>query len=101
LAEINSEDRATLRRQWFCSVYEIDDIDYQRRTWLSPPNSSPHWSYIEFCSSYPDADQLKVARDSGHLNSEEFDLLVSLDEAILTYKAKDEYDNRAILEDPG
>ena len=100
LADINSEDLANLRRQWFGSVYEMADIGYQRRTWLSPPNSSPHWSYIEFCSSYPHADQLEFARDRGHLNSEEFDLLVALLEAILSHKAKDDYDNRAILEDP-
>jgi len=100
LAGIGSEDLANVRSQWFGSVYEIADIDYQRRTWLSPPNSSPHWSYIEFCCSYPDADQLQFARDCGHLSSKEFELLSALGEAILSHKAKDDYDNRAILEDP-
>jgi len=100
LADINSEDPANLRRQWFGSVHKISDIDYQRRTWLSPPDNSPHWSYIEFCSSYPDADQLKFARDRGHLNAGEFELLIALGDAINSHKAKDDYDNRAILEDP-
>jgi hypothetical protein len=100
LADINSEDRANLRRQWFGSVREMADIDYQRRTWLSPPDNNPHWSYIEFCSSYPDADQLKFAQDRRHLNAEEFELLIALGDAINSHKAKDDYDNRAILEDP-
>jgi hypothetical protein len=100
LADTSAEDWANLRRWWFDSVYEIADIDYQRRTWLSPPDSSPHWSYIEFCCKYPGADQLRFARDRGHLSSEEFELLSALGEAILSHEAKDNYDHRAILEDP-
>jgi hypothetical protein len=101
LADITSKDLANLRRQWFGSVYEIADIDYQRRTWLTPPTSSPHWSYVEFCCSYPDANQLQVARDRGHLSSKEFELLAALHEALISYRATDDYDNRAVLEDPG
>jgi hypothetical protein len=97
LADISAEN---LRRQWFSSVREMADIDYQRRTWLYPPDDSPHWSYIEFCCSFPDADQLKFSRDRGHLNAEEFELLIALGEAINCYEAKDDYDNREILEDP-
>lgn len=98
---VTSEDLSNLRRQWFGSVYEIADMDYQRRTWLSPPTSSPHWSYVEFCCSYPGADQLQFARDRGHLSSKEFDLLSALGETILSHKVNDDYDNGAILEDPG
>lgn len=101
LAGITPEDLASLRRQWFSSVYEIADIGYQRRTWLTPPTTSPHWSYVEFCCSYPDTDQLQFARDHGHLSSREFDLLSALGEAILSHRANDDYDNGAILEDPG
>ena len=101
LADIIPEDLANLRRHWFGSVYEIADMEYQRRTWLTPPNSSPHWSYVEFCCSYPDADQLQFARDRGHLSAKEFELLASLNEALISHRATDDYDNRAILEDPG
>lgn len=90
----------SLRRQWFGSVYEIADIGYQRRTWLAPPTASPHWSYVEFCSSFPDADQLRFARDQGHLSSTEFDLLFAVGEAILSHRANDDCDSVAILEDP-
>jgi hypothetical protein len=101
LVGITPEDLASLRRQWFGSVYEIADIGYQRRTWLTPPTSSPHWSYVEFCCSYPDADQLQFARDHGHLSAKEFDLLSAVGEAILSQRANDDYDNGAILEDSG
>jgi hypothetical protein len=101
LADIIPEDLANLRRQWFGSVYEIADMEYQRRTWLTPPNSSPHWSYVEFCCSYPAADQLQFARDRGHLSAKEFELLTSLSEALAAYRAIDDYDLHAILEDPG
>jgi hypothetical protein len=100
LAGITSEVAATLRRQWFDSVYEIADIEYQRRTWLTPPDRSPHWTYVEFCCSYPDADDLQAARDNGYLSAEVFELLAALDEALVSYTAADAYDHRAILEDP-
>jgi len=100
LADSTPEEWANLRRWWFGSVYEIADLEYQRRTWLTPPTSSPHWSYVEFCCSYPDADQLKFARDRGHLSDQEFDLLATLHEALISHTALDEYDNRGILEDP-
>lgn len=99
MTSISAEDVASLRRQWFHSVYEIADIDYQRRTWLRPPDSSPHWSYVEFCCSYPDAEQLQFARDRGHLSAKEFDLLSAINEALLSHKPKDDRDNNAILED--
>jgi hypothetical protein len=101
LSEITSEDLANLRRQWFGSVYEIADMEYQRRTWLTPPNSSPHWSYVEFSCSYPDAGQLQFAQARGHISAKEFELLASLNEALISHRATDDYDNRAILGDPG
>ncbi|CCD94101.1 hypothetical protein BRAO375_310001 [Bradyrhizobium sp. ORS 375] len=80
---------ARLRRQWFGSVHEIADISYQRRTWLAPPIGSQHWCYVEFCYSYPDADQLQFARDCGYLISQEFNLLSATDEAIRSPRAQD------------
>src|SRR5262249_4963104 len=100
LADLTSDGSCIPRRQWFGSVYEIADIDYQRRTWLTPPDSSPHWSYVEFCCSYPDPDQLRELLDRGHLGPKEFELLTELHEAIASHKAMDDHDNRAILEDP-
>jgi hypothetical protein len=102
LVNITPENLANLRRQWFGSVYEIADIEYQRRTWLTPPNSSLHWSYVEFCCSYPDANQLQFARDSGQLSAKEFELLDALHGALVSHKAPggNDYDHRAVLKDP-
>ena len=99
MADNTPEEWTNLRRWWFGSVYEIADIEYQRRTWLNPPTNSPHWSYVEFCCSYPDADQLQFARDRGHLSAKEFELLAAINEKLISYRARDQYDNRAILED--
>jgi len=49
---------------------------------------------------YPDADQLRSALDRGHLSFKEFELLAALDKVIISHRAMDDYDNRAILEDP-
>jgi hypothetical protein len=102
LTDITSEGWANLRRWWFGSVYEVADIEFQRRTWLTPPTPSPHWSYVEFCCSYPDADQLQSARDRGHLSDKEFELLGALCNALISHKPPggNYYDSLAILEDP-
>ena len=102
MVNITPKNFANLRRLWFGSVYEIADVEYQRRTWLTPPDSSPHWSYVEFCCSYPDASQLQFARDRGHLSAKEFELLAALDEALVSHKAPggNDYAHRTILEDP-
>ncbi|SED53817.1 hypothetical protein SAMN05519104_3762 [Rhizobiales bacterium GAS188] len=102
MADNTLEEWANLRRWWFGSVYEIADIGFQRRTWLNPPTPSPHWSYVEFCESYPSADQLQFARTRGHLSTEEFELLAALGNAIARHKPPggDWYAHLAILEDP-
>jgi len=96
------EEWANLRRWWFGSVYEIADIELQRSTWLTPPTPSPHWSYVEFCCCFPDADQLKFALDRGNLSEAEFDLLISLRKAIGEHRPPqgNHYDHSAILADP-
>ena len=101
LTDNTPEEWANLRRWWFGSVYEISDIEYQRQTWLAPPTESPHWSYVEFRCSYPAADQLLFARDHGRLRAEEFELLAALHNALISKAPRgNDYDNRAVLEDP-
>jgi hypothetical protein len=91
-----------LRSAWFSSVAEISSIGPQRRTWLDRANRNPHWSYIEFMSSYPDRDQLGRGRTDGWLSAGEFEALEDLRAAIADYAAPkgDAYDNGAILDDP-
>ncbi len=91
-----------LRSAWFSSVAEISSIGLQRRTWLDRTNRNPHWSYIEFVSSYPDRDQLEQGRREGWLSAGEFEALEGLRGAVAGYAAPkgDVYDNNAVLDDP-
>jgi hypothetical protein len=91
-----------LRTSWFGSVAEIADIDLQRRTWLDKANRNPHWSYVEFVSSFPDDDQLEHARREGWLSKQEFEILSDLRRALVSHAAPggDDYDHVAVLDDP-
>jgi hypothetical protein len=90
-----------LRSSWFAQVYEISDIDLQRRLWLDPTNRNPHWSYVEFVESYPADDQLSYARDKGWLAADEFEVLSELRRVLVGYSPpRDDYsDNTAVLDD--
>ena len=98
----SNEVAGRLRSMWFASVAEIADIDLQRRKWLDPTNTNPHWSYIEFVCSYPDSDQLTDARARGWLAARQFNILSDLCNTILSHSAPrgDDHDNAAILDDP-
>jgi hypothetical protein len=99
LAGVTSEEFSNVRRQWFGFVYEIADIDYQRERG-SRHRTTVRTGHMWNCCSYPDADQLRSALDRGHLSFKQFELLAALDKAIISHRAIDDYDNRAILEDP-
>ena len=91
-----------LRSWWFCLVSEIADIDLQRRMWLDHTNENPHWSYVEFASSYPDHDQILHARRQGWLTTGEFEILRELRQVLGAYcpPGGNHYDNDAVLDDP-
>lgn len=92
-----------LRTGWLSQVYQISDIELQRRTWLDLTNRNPHWSYIEFVGSYPDDDQLSFAREQGWLNEREFNILSRFRRILIAYSPPEGncYDNAAVLADPG
>ncbi|WP_213286912.1 hypothetical protein [Bradyrhizobium sp. sGM-13] len=95
------EELANLRCWWFGSVHEISNIELQRGTWLAPPTPSPHWSFVEFCCSFPKPEQLQFGLDQGYLSASEFDQLAALSVAIARYKPQGSaYDHLAILSDP-
>ncbi|MDI4664949.1 hypothetical protein K9U40_11500 [Xanthobacter autotrophicus] len=97
-----SEERALLRKLIFQSVNELADLPLQRRTWLNPPTPSPHWSYVEFCCSYPDLDQLTFDRDHNIISADEFEALIPLCDAIIAHDPPGSRpcDHVAILNDP-
>lgn len=91
-----------LRGCWFSSVQEISDLDLQRRQWLDPANSNPHWSYIEFVESYPSSGQHRDALTRGWLSEHEFNVLSDLRQRLSEHSAPqgDDYENAAVLNDP-
>jgi len=90
-----------LRTSWFSQLYQLSDLDLQRRTWLDLANHNPHWSYIEFVCSYPGDDQLRYAHKQGWLTAEEFKILSEFRRTLIAYSPPggDHYDNAAILND--
>lgn len=91
-----------VRSGWFCLVAEISDLDLQRRTWLDQSNRNPHWSYIEFVSSYPDREQILQGLREGWLSEAEGDALNDLRAILDAYSPPDNdpYGNAAVLDDP-
>jgi hypothetical protein len=70
--------------------------------WLDVTNRNPHWSYIEFVSKYPEADQLADARERDWLTAGEFEIMSGFGLKLSAHTAPggDGYDNAAILDDP-
>ncbi len=102
MSDLDPETKRRLRCHWFSSVQELADLDLRRTTWLDRQNSNPHWSYVEFCCSYPMEDQLVDAHEQGWLTDEEVRLLSTLNEAISAHSSPtgNNYDHEAILQDP-
>jgi hypothetical protein len=92
-----------LRSSWFAQVYELADINLQRRSWLDRTRRNPHWSFIEFAESYPKQDQLRYAMKEGWLQANEYEILDQLRRALDAYfpPGGNFYDNAAVLDDPG
>lgn len=91
-----------LRSWWFCLLSEIADLELQRRTWLDRTNRNPHWSYIEFVSSFPGCEQISQGLREGWLTAGEFAVLNELRRVLDGYSppGHDPYDNAAVLGDP-
>ena len=91
-----------LRDIRFGSLREIADLELQRKTWLDPTNTNPHWSYVEFVCSYPDDDQLTDGQDNGWLSPTEARVLSEFRKILVAHQSPtgDHVDNAAVLNDP-
>lgn len=55
--------RSAWRQNWLGSLQELADFNLQKRAWLNPNNTNPHYSYVEYVACY--FDDLRLAsRDS-------------------------------------
>jgi hypothetical protein len=100
----NQDLRRNWRTNWLCSVQKFADDEKQRRSWLDPTNTNPHFSFAEYMCCY--FDDLGLS-DNGYDWALEQGL-VSADEVAADFHTTargyesptDYYDHRAILADP-
>jgi hypothetical protein len=104
----SAELRANWRADWLSSIQELADLEMQRATWLNPHNDNLHYSFVEYVGVYFD-DLLLGAANGGYaariaeglLSDEEAAAASTLHALLDRYEAPiDDYDHRAILEDP-
>ena len=101
-----SDFRRAWRLRWWGCLSDFADIDLQRRRWLDPENTNPHWSYVEFMCSYLD-DLLHDrgyhwASNEGLITEEEVQTVAALHGLLDRHEAPqgDDYDNEKVLNDP-
>ena len=106
------ELRRNWRRNWLGSIQEFADLNTQRRLWLDPNASNPHYSFVEYMVCYFEGlavfdgptvpgDSYAVAREQGLVTADEA-AAVEPHAKLDAYEApgKDDYDHQAILADP-
>ncbi|HEX8547988.1 MAG TPA: hypothetical protein VF691_13590 [Cytophagaceae bacterium] len=92
------------RERWLSSINELTSYDLQRKSWLDTAQSNPHWSFINFMSSYFDDlldNNYKSFLDKGWVTSGELVIIKDWHHALDTYNppGNDDYDREAILND--
>lgn len=102
----NQELRRNWRANWLSSIQEFADDEAQRRLWLDPTNTNPHFSFGEYFCCY--FDDLGLWRGGYEWAINES--LVSRDEAAAVAQfhrladaydsPTDDFDHVAILADP-
>lgn len=102
----DKEIRRNWRQEWLGCVAEFSDFDTQKRMWLDVENTNPHWSFVEYMCSYFDDLGLQVVDyqgriDAGFVTEEEVAAINEFHQIADGYQSPtDDYDHRAILDDP-
>lgn len=109
----NEELRPNWRRNWLGSIQEFADLDNQRRLWLDPNVSNPHFTFVEYICCYFDGlavfdgpvalgGSYAVAREKGLVTAEEAATVEPFHAILDAYETpgKDDFDHQAILADP-
>ena len=98
--------RKNWRRNWLDAITYFADIETQRKRWLDPAETNPHWTFVEIMCGYFDDCSLDLGYqhwiDKGHLTEEEAEAVEHFHAIANTYEAPngDNYDNQAVLNDP-
>ena len=102
----NQELRRNWRTKWLGSIQEFADDESQRRLWLDPTNTNPHFSYAEYSCCYFDDLNLsdggyEWALTEGLVSEEEVAAVADFHKIADAYESPtDDYDHEAILADP-
>lgn len=101
-----AEIRRILRLRWLSCLNEFADVELQRRMWLDPANTNPHWSYVEIMCSYFDDMLMGRSYDAlvaqGLVGTEEAAIVRPLHDLLDLHDAPggDDWDAKRILADP-
>ncbi len=101
----SEELRKNWRTKWLSSIQQFSDEDTQRRLWLDPTNTNPHWSFVEYICCYFDDLGLSDggydwAIDEKLLSQEEVAAVAHFHQVADNYKSPtNNYDHAAILAD--
>ena len=104
--ETRRQWRTTWRTNWLASIQEFADDKSQRRLWLDPTNTNPHFSFVEYMCSYFDDLNLsesgyQSALEQGLITPDEVAAVSDFHATARAYESPtDDYDHRAILADP-
>lgn len=101
----DKERRKNWRTSWLSSIQEFADEASQRRLWLDPTNTNPHFSFVEYYCCY--FDDLGLS-DGGYdwavneklLSEEEVTAVARFHQVADNYNSPtDDYDHKVILAD--
>ena len=102
----DSELQGNWRTRWLSSIEEFANLDDQKRLWLDPVGTNPHYSFREYFNCYFDDLDLNEGYDSamreGFVSTEEATAVAEFHELADKYQEPrgDVYDHAAILNDP-
>src|SRR5690349_18482030 len=101
----NDELRRNWRNRWLSSIQEFADSDTQRRLWLDPTNTNPHYSFGEYYCCYFDDLNLSEgygwAVDEGLIDRDEVQAVMEFHRVARAYhQPGTPRDNEAVLADP-
>jgi len=91
------------RNRWLSCINEFTSLNLQRQAWVNKRNSNPHWSFVEFMSSYFDDlgidNNYEYQLKQGWVTRTELDTVSTWHQLLYKYNSpkNDDYDVEAIL----
>jgi hypothetical protein len=102
---MSADIRRVWRLNWLGCLQEFSDVNEQRRNWLDPMSTNPHWSFVEIMSCYFDdalyGQGYAYLMSQGLVSQQEADAVATLHRLLERYKPPGgaSYAHARILED--